>query len=77
MDDREAKLIRIVVANVRRLMPKIWSKRHPNWVAVMEIFATGSGRAWQMCEQAGIDPEAHEVSLLDKKPSIADTGTKG
>jgi hypothetical protein len=33
----------------------------PNWVLAMELFATGSGSAYQICRDAGIDPEGTTI----------------
>lgn len=42
-----------LMANARRFTK---DKHQPNWVLAMELFATGSKSAHQICADAGIDP---------------------
>lgn len=51
-----------LMANTRRLInqsPKLRKMR--NWHLAMNLFATGSNSAHQICIDAGIDPDAFEV----------------
>jgi hypothetical protein len=50
-----------LMANARRIVDEEWSHR-ANWALASELFATGSTSARQICIDAGIDPEATEVS---------------
>lgn len=50
-----------LMANVRRIC-SAEMKRSKNWVLAKELFATGSTSAWQICIDAGIDPEAKTVT---------------
>lgn len=51
------------LANARRigLVPIERVKKMPNWVLAMELFATGSTSAHQICRDAGIDPDGYTV----------------
>lgn len=46
---------RIILANVRRLMPR---NKLPNWSLAMEVFGVGSTFGHWICQEAGIDPDA-------------------
>jgi hypothetical protein len=49
-----------LLANARRIVKRQY-QRSPNWVIAMELFATGSTSAHQICRDAGIDPDAYKV----------------
>lgn len=49
-----------LLANARRIAGRRY-QRMPNWSFAMELFATGSGSGWQICRDAGIDPEGYTV----------------
>jgi hypothetical protein len=49
-----------LLANCRRLLARAYAKS-PNWVIAMELFATGSNSARQICINAGIDPDGLKV----------------
>jgi Lar family restriction alleviation protein len=50
-----------LMANCRRLLTHPRWKAAPNWVIAMELFATGSTSAWEICREAGIDGDAKTV----------------
>ena len=52
-----------LLANGRRLglEPISRVRNMPNWVLAMELFATGSGSAYQICRDAGVDPEGTTI----------------
>jgi hypothetical protein len=50
-----------LLANARRIVKREY-QRSPNWVIAMELFATGSNSAHQICKDAGIDPDGSNVS---------------
>jgi hypothetical protein len=52
-----------LLANARSLIesPKAETRRMPNWVLSMRLFATGSTSAHQICADAGIDPDGFKV----------------
>ena len=52
-----------LLANARRLGLEPMSRvRHmPNWVLAMELFATGSTSAYQICRDAGVNPDSCEA----------------
>ena len=52
-----------LLANGRRLglEPISRVRDMPNWVLAMELFATGSGSAYQICRDAGVDPEGTTI----------------
>jgi hypothetical protein len=49
-----------LLANCRRMLGRTHAKS-PNWVIAMELFATGSTSAYQICTEAGIDPDSTKV----------------
>ena len=53
----ERDLVRCAIYNARR-MAKAEFKKKPNWVLAMELWSVGSTMAWQMCREAGLDPDA-------------------
>jgi hypothetical protein len=52
-----------LMLNGRRIAAPAF-KRKPNWAFAMELFATGSNSAYQICRDAGIDPDGYEVRKL-------------
>jgi len=52
-----------LLANGRRLglEPISRVRNMPNWVLAMELFATGSSSAHQICRDAGIDPDSTTI----------------
>ena len=50
-----------LLANARRIVKREY-QRSPNWVIASALFATGSSSAWQICNDAGIDPDALKVT---------------
>lgn len=52
-----------LMANARRLAAPAY-RRKPNWAFASDLFATGSNSAWQICLDAGIDPDGFEVKKL-------------
>jgi hypothetical protein len=49
-----------LMSNARRIAAPSF-RRKPNWSFAMELFATGSTSAYQICRDAGIDPDGYEV----------------
>ena len=60
-----------LLANARRigLMPIHQVVRMSNWVLAKNLFATGSTSAYQICRDAGIDPDGYSVTR--SLPAIA------
>jgi len=58
-----------LLANARRLGLEPMSRvRHmPNWVLATELFATGSSSAYQICRDAGIDPDGFKVQYAGQE----------
>ena len=52
-----------LMANARRISSQAM-RRKPNWVFAMELFATGSTSAYQICKDAGIDPDGLNVERI-------------
>jgi hypothetical protein len=50
-----------LLANARRICKRSY-QLGPNWVLAMELFATGSNSAKQICIDAGIDPEDNKIT---------------
>jgi hypothetical protein len=40
-------------------------RRVPNWVFAMKLFGTGSSSAYQICRDAGIDPDGFKVEKVE------------
>ena len=54
-----------LMANARRMLSRCRAyKDQPNWVIAMNLFATGSTSANQICRDANIDPDAKTVQRL-------------
>jgi len=64
-----------LLANGRRLglEPVSRVRNMPNWALAMELFATGSGSAYQICRDAGVDPE----STTTQRAAQLDGGQEG
>jgi len=65
-----------LLANARSLIesPKAETRRMPNWVLAMRLFATGSTSAHQICADAGIDPDGFKVDRAALASSAAQEG---
>ncbi|MDE4918330.1 Lar family restriction alleviation protein [Cupriavidus metallidurans] len=50
-----------IMSNVRRITPVHYNKQRANWVLAMDVFAVGSRSAWQICLDAGIDPDGFTI----------------
>lgn len=55
-----------LLKNCRRLLPRTKWNSKPNWVIAMELFATGSTSAREICREAGIDPDGLEVVKIEE-----------
>ena len=58
-----------LLANARRLglEPMSRMRNMPNWVLAMELFATGSTSAYQICRDAGVNPDSCEAGRAPTK----------
>ena len=54
-----------LLANARRIAARKYAHQ-PNWVLAMDLFATGSNSARQICTDAGIDPYATKVERANR-----------
>jgi len=66
----------LLLANARRIVKREY-QRSPNWVVAMELFATGSTSAHQICRDAGIDPDGFKVVRADTTPPTESTESTG
>lgn len=57
-----------LLVNCRRLLAMKYRSKQ-NWIIAMELFAIGSTSAWQVCVEAGIDPDGLTVVRLDTTTS--------
>lgn len=53
-DIPDNELLRRAVINAR---PRMYSRKHPRWVAVAGAFGLGSTYAQQLCRRFGLDPD--------------------
>lgn len=60
-----------LMANVRHMLSRRY-RSMPNWVVAMDLFATGSTSAHQICYDAGIDPDGKHVDISKAVKTLAD-----
>lgn len=65
-----------LMANARSLQASKY-RRVPNWAFASDLFATGSNSAWQICKEAGIDPDGFKVERSTQPQYIPPTTTQG
>ena len=64
----EKETIFKLIKNHIDLMPKVYRKRHINWVIVKDLTHNGSGYSESICRALGVDPYGYkwEVQENDK-----------
>jgi hypothetical protein len=59
-----------LMANARSMLSRKCGA-YPNWVLAMHLFATGSTSAFQICDDAGIDPESTKIDIAEAGRTLA------